>query len=293
MPIKSKLRIAALAGCFTIAGNIYAFELIPPNPSSADKIQLLMGERSCFVYRNPLGVNPYSVKMKNQHITITFNRAPAYEQSRIVSFATLPPPRLQNEYYIRYIDIGMLPAGDYTWGVEDENPEAECQLQNLNGSVPKNRALTVTDGRVQKTAPYALANISGHWWNSSDSGVGLFFWQDEKDNTMGAWFTYDKTGVPKWYVFEPKWDRLESSAFVDLLETSRPPGSALPAVGKTDYKVVGKVRFVLEGESASFFRDPFAPKFGQGLYFEYQFSNEAVKRVAMQRYPGILPRLLR
>lgn len=293
MLIITKSLAIALVGLLAFPEIAHGFIIAPANPSSADKIQLLIGESACFMRTNPLGVNPYSVKMKNQHITITFNKAPTYESSRAVSPATLPPPRFENEYYIRYIDIGMLPSGDYTWGVEDENPNAYCQSENSNGGVPKNRALTVTDGRVQKTAPYALANISGHWWNSSDSGVGLFFWQDEKDNTMGAWFTYDKTGVPKWYVFEPKWDRLESSAFVDLLETSRPPGSALPAVGKTDYKVVGKVRFVLEGESASFFRDPFAPKFEQGLYFEYQFSNDAAKRVAMQRYPGILPRLLR
>ena len=281
----------AIALLLSISTTAQGFDLLPQNPTSADSIRLVIFAGTCFTDKNPVGVNPYSVTMKNNHVSITFNKALAYDIARSAFvFPGVPPPPLPNVRYMRYIDIGTLPAGQYTWGVKDENPDPSCQLQNSNGTLPKGLPFTVTDGRMLKRAPYVLANISGHWWNSDDSGSGLFFWQDEKDNTLGAWFTYDKAGAPKWYVFEPKWDRLESSASVDLYEASRPQGSTMPAMGKTTLKAVGKARFVLEGESAFVSRPLVAPRnLEQGLFFSYQFTNEAEKTIGMQRYPGVMP----
>ncbi len=121
----------------------------------------------------------------------------------------------------------------------------------------------------------------------------MFFWQDEKDNTLGAWFTYDKSGAPKWYVFEPRWHTLDSSAPVDLYEANRAPSNVLPAVGKTDLKVVGKARIALEGDSVidvpAVIQSNSKPR-TQKFLFIYQFSNEAEKVIDMQRYPGIVQR---
>src|SRR5690242_9582277 len=40
---------------------------------------------------------------------------------------------------------------------------------------------------------------SGLWWNPNESGWGIHFTQ--RGNTMfAAWYTYDASGAPKWYV---------------------------------------------------------------------------------------------
>ena len=46
------------------------------------------------------------------------------------------------------------------------------------------------------TAPGAL---SGLWWNASESGWGISFTQ-RRNTVFAAWYTYDSTGNPKWYV---------------------------------------------------------------------------------------------
>ncbi len=41
--------------------------------------------------------------------------------------------------------------------------------------------------------------VSGLWWNSSESGWGIYLVQ-RGSNIFAAWFTYDASGHPKWYV---------------------------------------------------------------------------------------------
>ena len=41
--------------------------------------------------------------------------------------------------------------------------------------------------------------MSGLWWNSSESGWGIHFTQ-RGSNVFAAWYTYDTSGSPKWYV---------------------------------------------------------------------------------------------
>ena len=285
MNLYLRLLCGVICGPISVAAAAQSYYIDPPNPTSADQIRLITDSTTCFTRFKPLGVNPFSISMKSGHITVTFNRAPEYDGTVV---PTLPPP--EQEFRRRFVDLGKLPAGQYTWSVEDENPFTSCQESNKNGTVPKNQSLTVTDARKLKPAPFALHDVTGHWWNSNDPGVGLFFWQDEKDNTLGAWFTYDKNGSPKWYVFEPKWNTLDSSAVVDLYEASRAPGNVLPAVGKTDLKAVGKARIVLEGDSLvdipSVIQPNSKPK-TQKFLFIFRFSNEIEKVIDMQRYPGI------
>ena len=41
--------------------------------------------------------------------------------------------------------------------------------------------------------------LSGLWWSSTESGWGIDFTQ-RRDVVFAAWYTYDSTGNPKWYV---------------------------------------------------------------------------------------------
>jgi len=41
--------------------------------------------------------------------------------------------------------------------------------------------------------------LSGLWWNPNESGWGIHFTQ-RGNNTFAAWYTYDTSGNPKWYV---------------------------------------------------------------------------------------------
>ena len=66
-------------------------------------------------------------------------------------------------------------------------------------------AITVPGG-VQCTAslssapaPETPGALTGLWWNPNESGWGVHFTQ-RGGNIFAAWYTYDATGNPKWYV---------------------------------------------------------------------------------------------
>ncbi len=255
------------------------FYLGPPNPTSADQLRLFATEKTCFAEAQFNGTNPYRVSMKNNHITITLSDQLKFQENTSGFF-----------FGARYIDVGRLPAGRYTWSVEGENGAKSCH----EGIAPKNQPLTVTDARALKPTSFALQDISGHWWNYTDPGTGVFFSHDEKDNVLGAWLTYDKNGAPKWYVFQPKWETWNATEFSDLYETSRPPSTALPATGKTSLKSVGKARFVLQdsrGWGQSPDNLPNGSMLGQRFAFFYQFTGEALKQIEMRRFTEVTPRL--
>lgn len=48
-------------------------------------------------------------------------------------------------------------------------------------------------------APTSPGALSGLWWNPNESGWGINFTQ-RRNILFAAWFTYDETGNPKWYV---------------------------------------------------------------------------------------------
>jgi len=48
-------------------------------------------------------------------------------------------------------------------------------------------------------APQSPSALSGLWWNPGESGWGISFTQ-RRNVVFGAWYTYDSTGKPRWYV---------------------------------------------------------------------------------------------
>jgi hypothetical protein len=195
--------------------------LIPANPSSADNIVLSLFGRTC---SRGYAAERYRVSMAQNHVTVKLG-----EQGPPIIIG-LCPPQPRDE-----IDLGKLPAGDYTVTV----------IESVNGpfkSNPiQNAPFTVTDARVLKQKPWVNLNYAGMWWDPADSGSGLFIWQDALDNTLATWFTYGADGKPSWYVFQPKWGYFGSDtlAATELLQTDRKPGPTISPPGPTSYTVVG------------------------------------------------------
>jgi hypothetical protein len=63
-------------------------------------------------------------------------------------------------------------------------------------TVPGANVCLPPSGSVAANLPGAL---SGLWWNANESGWGIHFTQ-RSNNIFAAWYTYDGSGNPKWYV---------------------------------------------------------------------------------------------
>jgi len=64
-------------------------------------------------------------------------------------------------------------------------------------SVPGSSACSGT--LLAGASPTAPGAVSGLWWNAAESGWGIHYTQ-RGTNTFAAWYTYDASGNPKWYV---------------------------------------------------------------------------------------------
>ncbi len=81
--------------------------------------------------------------------------------------------------------ISGLPSGIYN---------VNFKLQELSVSVPPQLMKTKT---IEVYGP--PAELSGLWWNASESGWGVNLTQ-RGNNVFAVWYTYDGAGNPKWYV---------------------------------------------------------------------------------------------
>lgn len=195
--------------------------LLPISPTSADTLRVSMGDRTCGNGDRVRIGNPYKVSMSNNAITVTLGQLQDFP-------VPLCPPAPRED-----IDIGRLPAGNYTISLISEATPG--QPVTLASNVP----FTVTDARAQKIAPYVRMDYSGHWWDPNDSGWGLFVWQDAKDNLLAAWFTYGADGKPIWWVFQPRWQSATATQSAPLMQTSRAPGPNSPPPNPTTSTSVG------------------------------------------------------
>ena len=208
-------------------------KLLPESPTSGDNLKLSLNDRTCgtlFPYKG----NPYRVGMSQNNLTVTFGE-------QVAGIAPGCPSALRQE-----IDLGRLPAGNYTITVIEGSP-------GLNpGNLVDKAPFTIADARATKGAPYVSLDYSGHWWDPNDSGWGLFIWQDARssvDSLLVAWFTYKADGKPMWYVFQPQWRTDGPNAFGSLttdagmVQVSRMPGATSPPPTPRDsLDVVGTAR---------------------------------------------------
>ena len=197
--------------------------LLPANPTSADNLKLSLRGRTCGGF-NRYKTNAYRVSMSQNNITVVVGERVAYLEP-------LCPPTPRDE-----IDLGRLPAGNYTLTVIDAFSIATNTPFFRDFS---NAPFTITDARLIKQEPYVRLDYSGQWWDPSDSGWGLFIWHDARDNVLAAWFTYGTDGKPIWYVFQPTWQTFAATNTVDFSRTSRLPGATIPPPSPTSYAVAG------------------------------------------------------
>lgn len=201
---------AAIAA--TLPGSIDAV-LLPDNPTSADRLKLSIGDRTCGG-QLPYKGNPYQVTMSQNNIAVTLGE-------HLPGIYPLCQALPREE-----VDLGSLPAGNYTISVI-ESAGSYSGAGTKISSVP----FSVTDVRANKAAPYVRMDYSGHWWDPNDSGWGLFIWQDARSNTdslLAAWFTYTPDGKPMWYVFQPTWLTSTATVTADMAQVSRLPGTMSP-----------------------------------------------------------------
>ena len=72
---------------------------------------------------------------------------------------------------------------------------------NRNGTTSPNSPLNFAgdSGTIHAATANTPAALSGLWWNANESGWGVHFTQ-RGSNVFAAWYTYDTSGNPKWYV---------------------------------------------------------------------------------------------
>lgn len=181
--------------------------IYPTAPTSADNIVLSFGVITC-----PPRVPQkdwYRVAMSGNKIRVTLGALVAAPGGPFICPSA--PPGI-----VQYADLGRLPAGAYLFDFAQESADGTSVTYASN--IP----VTVTDARNLKSAPFVALNYSGHWWDPTDPGSGVFIWQDEKDNLLAAWFTYGDDGKPLWYTIQAgRWTsfaRYEGQ----LIATSRP-----------------------------------------------------------------------
>ena len=161
--------------------------LYPAAPTSADNIILSFGITTCPA---PMPVKDwYRVATSGNKIRVTLGAV------GIVPGASTLCPSAPPGIYL-YADLGRFPAGTYLFDFVKEFADGTAT------TYASNIAVTVTDARALKKAPFVTLNYSGHWWDPAEPGWGLFVWQDEKDNLLAAWFTYGDDGKPVWYTIQ-------------------------------------------------------------------------------------------
>lgn len=237
--------------------------LYPANPTSADTLTLSLGQTFCpgYVYTS----NSYRVSMAQNAITVSLGR-PTFNQ------LSLCPARPQE-----YVDLGRLPAGSYTLTV---NRFAE------SGVTPQplisNYAFTVSDARATKVAPFVRLDYSGHWWDPSDPGWGLFIWQNAKgssDSLLAAWFTYGADGKQVWYTFQPAWASDLATQQADMYQASRMPGPNVPPPNPTTAVIAGKAKLDFTN-----FNGLFEPGTGEVGKFTYTVGSGQEQTRTIQRF---------
>jgi len=99
--------------------------------------------------------------------------------------------------------LNAVPTGNVAGAIMFVGYGPDAQAMLSNGIYQA--ALGVT-GPVQCTSSLALppapkngGPLTGLWWNPAESGWGIHFTQ-RGSNVFAAWYTYDASGKPKWYV---------------------------------------------------------------------------------------------
>ncbi|HSS27814.1 MAG TPA: hypothetical protein VLL50_07640 [Usitatibacter sp.] len=80
-------------------------------------------------------------------------------------------------------------------------PDAQSMLSNgiYQAALEVTGPVQCTSSLALPPAPKNAGPLTGLWWNPGESGWGVHFTQ-RGSNVFAAWYTYDASGRPKWYV---------------------------------------------------------------------------------------------
>ncbi len=87
------------------------------------------------------------------------------------------------------------------------------------------------------------------WWNSAESGWGVSFTQHSSGTAFVAWYTYDASGNPKWYVAS-NCRVIGNSCTGSLFETSGPPFGPSFDPSRVSVRQVGTITFTFSSSSS-------------------------------------------
>jgi hypothetical protein len=224
-PLTTSLQVASSLLFFLMVLTPTAFaQGLPLNFTSAQRVVFGVQDPLCSEALRFKG-NPYSVSIDGFKISV---RVGEIDASGVVVPLCPPGNPLQ-------IDLGVLPPGIYTYQVF-ERSSSNAVRPTSEGTI------RITDHRATKAAPYVVRDYSGTWWDAADPGWGLFIWQDansSKDSLLIAWFTYDPSGQPVWYTFQPEWATSTATKEGTLFRSTRPLGVGTPPPGDTTRVAVG------------------------------------------------------
>ncbi len=255
--------IVALAASFTTCMAVAqmssgAPEFVPAQPSSADTVFLKI-PRAC---PNVNYLTPgYRVSAINGWIGVSI----------LLARPSPPCPSPIPPASPLLVEIGRLPPGNYTVGVNEHYPP--LSFEPLVLPVANGLQLTVSDHRATKAAPGVRLNYSDHWWDPSNPGSGLFIWQDAQDQLLAAWFTYGTDGNAAWYTIQSgRW--ITATHYEGrLVQTSRFPvtvigpggaGGLIDANGPTVTQLVGTASLDFSGSDEGTLAGVFSYQFDNG-----------------------------
>ena len=175
-----------VASAVAVAQPVTNVTIMPSLPNSADTIILRLTTGVAFAYVG----DAYRVRLAGNTLRVTLGARVA----RVLP-PVLPPTIPGAEF--TYVQIGNLPAGSYLIDVVQAGQNGASDVLVASGM-----SFEVTDARATKSAPYVRLNYSDHWWKPTESGWGLFIWQDRLDRVLAAWFTYGADGKPTWYTVQ-------------------------------------------------------------------------------------------
>lgn len=112
------------------------------------------------------------------------------------------PPANQSDFEVR---LGAFPAGTYTVDVGNDYDVLPVLIGVPPPSMVRRQRLTfqvVAPPQVQvfPQAPVPYADFSGMWWNPAESGWGLSIAQSATNQMFVAFYAYDASGNPEWFV---------------------------------------------------------------------------------------------
>ncbi|HXZ48046.1 MAG TPA: hypothetical protein VEG27_03445 [Usitatibacter sp.] len=157
-----------LAGSKRASGPIRQLDGTTPDPcvlAQVDSSGQLVGASASTLAAYTTGV----LAAANQSVTILNN---------------VPTPNVAGaSFFVGYgaSSSSMLSSGTYE-GAVSVSGASSCSAALLTGA-----------------APQSPGGLSGLWWDAAESGWGVSFTQ-RRNIVFAAWYTYDGSGNPKWYV---------------------------------------------------------------------------------------------